>query len=121
MPLAMLAFFIAGLSLIGVPMTAGFVSKWYLIKASFEAGYWGLVLVIVFSSVLAIIYIWKFVEVAYFKSPENEVVTLDSNQKTQYLLFFALFIFVVANIYFGLDSSLNVDMANAIARDLFAK
>jgi len=121
MPLVMLAFFIAGLSLIGVPMTAGFVSKWYLIKASFEAGYWGLVLVIVFSSVLAIIYIWKFVEVAYFKSPENEVVTLDSNQKTPYLLFFALFIFVVANIYFGLDSSLNVDMANAIARDLFAK
>ncbi len=121
MPLLMVAFLVSGLSLIGVPMTAGFVSKWYLIKASFEAGYWGLVLVIVFSSVLAIIYIWKFVEVAYFKSSDNELITLDKDQKTPYLLFFALFVFVVSNIYFGLDSSLNVDMANAIAKDLFSK
>ncbi len=121
MPLLMLSFLISGLSLIGVPMTAGFVSKWYLIKASFEAGYWGLVIVIVFSSVLAIMYIWKFVEVAYFKTSEKEIIVLDKDQKTPYLLFFALSLFVVANIYFGLDSSFNVDMANAIAKDLFTK
>lgn len=119
MPLLMVSFLIAGLSLIGVPMTAGFVSKWFLIKASFEAGYWGLVLVIVFSSVLAIIYVWKFVEVAYFKSTEKDVITLNKDQKTPCFLFFSLFLFVVANIYFGLDSSFSVDIANAIAKDLF--
>jgi multicomponent Na+:H+ antiporter subunit D len=119
MPLLMLSFLIGGLSLIGVPLTAGFVSKWFLIKASFEKGYWGLVVVIVFSSVLAIIYIWKFIEVAYFKEPDKEVIAIDSNQKTPYLLFFSLFVFVIANVYFGLDSSLNVDMANAIAQDFY--
>jgi multicomponent Na+:H+ antiporter subunit D len=107
------------LSIIGVPLTAGFVSKWVLIKASLEAGYWGLVVVIVFSSVLAIIYIWKFIEVAYFKEPDKEFIAIDSNQKIPYLLFFALFVFVLANVYFGLDSSLNVDMANAIARGFY--
>jgi multicomponent Na+:H+ antiporter subunit D len=121
MPMLMLSFLISGLSLIGVPMTAGFISKWYLIKASFEAGYWGLVIVIVFSSMLAIIYIWKFIEVAYFKQPEKEVITLGKDQNTPYLLFFTLLVFVVANIYFGLDSSLNVDMVNNIAKDLFVK
>jgi multicomponent Na+:H+ antiporter subunit D len=125
MPLLMLSFLIGGLSLIGVPLTAGFISKWVLIKASFEAGYWGLVLVIVFSSMLAIVYIWKFVEVAYFKSADKEATTkeiaIDSGQKTPYLLFFALFIFVFANIYFGIDSSVNIDMATAIAQDFFAR
>jgi multicomponent Na+:H+ antiporter subunit D len=119
MPLLMLSFLIGGLSLIGVPLTAGFVSKWFLIKASFENGYWGLVVVIVFSSVLAIIYIWKFIEVAYFKEPDKVVIAIDGNQKTPYLLLFSLFVFVIANVYFGLDSSLNVDMANAIAQDFY--
>jgi multicomponent Na+:H+ antiporter subunit D len=119
MPLLMVSFLIGGLSIIGVPLTAGFVSKWVLIKASLEAGYWGLVVVIVFSSVLAIIYIWKFIEVAYFKEPDKEFIAIDSNQKIPYLLFFALFVFVLANVYFGLDSSLNVDMANAIARGFY--
>lgn len=119
MPLLMLSFLIAGLSIIGIPMTAGFVSKWYLIKASFAAGYWGLVLVIVFSSLLAIIYIWKFIEVAYFKSPEKNGIVLADDRKTPYLLFVALSLFVIANIYFGLDSSLNVDMANVIAEDFY--
>lgn len=119
MPLLMAAFLISGLSLIGVPLTAGFVSKWYLIKASFEASYWGLIVVIVISSIMAIVYIWKFIEVAYFKAPEKETIVLDDNQKTPYLLFFILFVFVVANIYFGLNSSINVDMAGAIAKELF--
>jgi len=119
LPLLTATFLVAGLSIIGIPMTVGFISKWYLIKASFEAGYWGLVVVVVFSSMLAIIYIWKFIEVAYFKSPDKEAMLIDSNQKTPYLLLLALSIFVFANVYFGIDSSLNVDMANAIAQDFY--
>jgi multicomponent Na+:H+ antiporter subunit D len=120
-PLLMIAFLVSGLSIIGVPMTAGFISKWYLIKASFEAGFWGLIIVIVISSMMAVIYIWKFIEVAYFKTPEKEIIVLDNNQSTPYLLFFTLFLFVIANIYFGLDSSFNVDAASAVAKELFIK
>ncbi len=43
MPLTMGAFVIAGLGLIGVPGTAGFVSKWFLIQGAAEAGQWWLV------------------------------------------------------------------------------
>ncbi len=74
---------------------------------------------------LAIVYIWKFVEIAYFKSADKEAIrreiAIDSVQKTPYLLFFALFVFVIANIYFGVDSYLSVDIANAIAHDFFAR
>lgn len=121
MPLTMIAFLISGLSIIGVPATAGFISKWYLIKASLDTGHWGLVVVIVFSSLLAVIYIWKFIEVAYFKEPETDLIKLEVSRKTPYLLYSALIIFTFANVYFGLEPSINIDMANAIANELFSK
>ncbi len=40
MPLTFAAFVLGGLSLIGVPMTVGFVSKWYLVLGALEAGLW---------------------------------------------------------------------------------
>jgi len=118
MPVTMACFLIAGLSMIGVPLTAGFISKWYLIKASLAVGYWGLVLIIVFSSMLAIGYIWKVIEVAYFHQPENETLILDNDKKTPYLLLLSLLLFVAANIYFGIETSINVDMAVQISHEL---
>jgi len=42
MPLTTAAIVIASLSLVGVPGTAGFVSKWYLIVAAIDLGWWWL-------------------------------------------------------------------------------
>lgn len=56
-------------SLIGVPGTAGFISKWYLVLAAMEKGQWWLVGAILASSLLAVAYVWRFVEVAYFREP----------------------------------------------------
>ena len=39
-PLAVYAFGIGGVSLIGLPPSGGFVAKWLLLKASFESGQW---------------------------------------------------------------------------------
>ncbi len=67
MPWTMAAFVLAGLSLIGIPLTAGFVSKWALLQALIAQGLWWLVLVLAVSSLIAVIYIWKVVEAAYFQ------------------------------------------------------
>ena len=66
MPWTMAAFVLAGLSIIGVPGTAGFVSKWYLISAAYDSGPWGpaLIAIIIISSLMAVVYIWKIVETA---------------------------------------------------------
>lgn len=119
-PFTFVLFLISGLSIIGVPLTSGFISKWYLIKASIEAGYWGLVVIIVFSSVLAIIYIGRVIEAAYFK-PEAKNTAPLNNKKMPYLLFLSLFIFSFINIYLGIETSLNVDMAFQIAHELINK
>ncbi len=68
MPWTMSAMVVAGLSLIGVPGTAGFISKWYLIAAALGEGALGvgLITVVVVGSLMAVVYIWRIVETAWF-------------------------------------------------------
>ena len=63
------AMVVAGLSLIGVPGTAGFLSKWLLVEAALAQGMWPIALLIVASSLLAVIYVWKLIETLYLAQP----------------------------------------------------
>ena len=69
MPWTTAAFTLSGLSLIGVPFTAGFVSKYQLATAAAAHGWWWAVFVIVVTSVLAIFYIGRVLLAAYFQDP----------------------------------------------------
>jgi multicomponent Na+:H+ antiporter subunit D len=66
MPWTCFAFLLGGLALIGVPVTAGFISKWYLLIAAFAVGDWAVAAMILFSSLLAVVYVWRVVETMYF-------------------------------------------------------
>jgi len=69
MPITTFAFVIGGCSLIGVPGTAGFVTKWALAGAALRAGQPVFAAVVLLSSLLALAYVWRFVECAYFREP----------------------------------------------------
>ena len=114
MPWTMGAFVIGGLSLIGVPLTAGFVSKWYLIVGALEKGWWPVAALVLATSLLAVIYIWRVVEVAYFKpAPEGRAV-----REAPLALLFPTWALALANLYFGLDTSLNAGVARLAAQGL---
>lgn len=53
---------IAGLGLVGVPLTPGFVSKWLLIQGLLEQGLWVPTAAVILSSLLAAVYVWRLVE-----------------------------------------------------------
>ena len=109
MPLTMAAFVGGGLSLIGVPSTVGFVSKWYLVQAALDDGLWFVAVLILASSLLAIIYIWRVVEVAYFREPAT---TADSGWKeAPASMLIPTWILVLASVYFGIDGSRAMDIA----------
>ncbi|RYD03134.1 hypothetical protein N752_21295 [Desulforamulus aquiferis] len=72
MPFSMAAFTIAALSMIGVPLTVGFVSKWYLAVASIEVGMWWLVPIILISSLLTAAYFWRVIDNIWFKCAPGE-------------------------------------------------
>lgn len=112
MPWTMAAFVIGGLSLMGVPSTAGFISKWYLVKAALENGWWDVIILILLGSLLAVIYIWRVIETAYFNpSHENEE---DAGEAPLSLLI-PMWSLVIANIYFGIDTSIPLNLAQRAA------
>ncbi len=67
MPLTMLAFSIGALGMMGVPPTAGFVTKWYLGLGGLQAGQSWVVLVLVASSLLNAAYFLPLLYRAWFK------------------------------------------------------
>jgi multicomponent Na+:H+ antiporter subunit D len=67
MPWTMAAFALAALSIIGIPMTSGFVSKWYLAQGTVERHSFGLLVVILASSLLSAAYLGPIVYKAYFE------------------------------------------------------
>lgn len=72
MPLTMVAFTVAALSMVGIPPTAGFFSKWYLALGSIDAGNWAFVAVILISSLLNAIYFFRIIEKIWTTSAKSE-------------------------------------------------
>lgn len=66
MPFTMAIFVIGALSMIGVPPTCGFFSKWYLILAAVEAGKWHFMIGLLFSSLINVILFFRIIEIAYY-------------------------------------------------------
>lgn len=115
MPWTMAAFTIAGLSIIGVPLTAGFVSKWYLVTAALEQQNWIVAFLVLIGSLLAVVYIGRVLEAAYFKKPPESREGMEVKE-APVLMLVPMWILVIANIYFGIDTSLSVTAADAASQ-----
>jgi multicomponent Na+:H+ antiporter subunit D len=115
MPMTSLGLVLAGLSLIGIPGTAGFVSKWYLILAALERGYWWLAALIVAASLIAVGYVWRFVEGAYLV-PAGPQAPRAGEAPLSMLV--PAWLLVGACIYFGLETSFNVGYVSAAVQQM---
>ncbi|MEQ9131002.1 MAG: monovalent cation/H+ antiporter subunit D family protein [Salinisphaeraceae bacterium] len=115
MPWTSAAFLAAGLGLIGVPATAGFISKWYLLSALFEAQQGWLAAVVLISSLMAVIYIGRVAELLYLRpAPDN--VPAPTEAPTAMLA--ATWTLVLVNIGLGLHSAPVVDVVRSAAAGL---
>jgi multicomponent Na+:H+ antiporter subunit D len=112
MPLTAFGVVLGGLSLIGVPGTVGFVSKWYLVLAALEQGAWWLAFLIVAGSLLAVAYVWRFVEAAYFHEPDERIAALSEAPLSMLV---PAWLMIAACVYFGLDTALTLGGANEAA------
>jgi multicomponent Na+:H+ antiporter subunit D len=74
MPLTMAVLVIAGLSVIGIPPTCGFFSKWYLVLGAIDANQWIFVAVLLISSLINVILFFRVIENAYLEPREEEGV-----------------------------------------------
>jgi multicomponent Na+:H+ antiporter subunit D len=73
MPWTMAGFVLAAFSIVGVPPTCGFFSKWYLILGAFKAGAWHFAAALIISSLICAVLFFKVFEVCFFESPDTHV------------------------------------------------
>jgi multicomponent Na+:H+ antiporter subunit D len=67
MPITMTAMVVGGLSIIGVPPTCGFFSKWYLITGALDAGQYQFVVALLLSSLINVVLFFRVIEFGYFE------------------------------------------------------
>ena len=114
MPWTMAAFVVGGLSLIGVPLTVGFISKWYLVSASLQSGRWPIAALILASSLLAVIYVWRVIEAAYLEKAIDDAPVAEAPLS----MLIPTWTLIGANVYFGIDAGLTTKAAGEAAQIL---
>jgi len=114
MPITTTAFLICGLSLIGLPLTAGFISKLYLVRALLEAEMVMVMLLVMASSALSVVYLWKIVELLW-KPGKGEGPIREGPIRETPALYLPLWIIAIANIWFGVAPAALVDAARRAA------
>jgi len=67
MPWTMAGFVLAALSIIGVPPTCGFFSKWYLLLGAFEAGAYHFAGALIISSLICAVLFFRIFEICFFE------------------------------------------------------
>lgn len=112
MPWTFAAIVIGGLSLIGVPLTVGFISKWYLVLAALESQLWWVAVLVLLGSLLAVAYVWRVVEAAFFQPPPRSAAQY---QEAPLSLLIPTWILISANIYFGIDADRTASIAQRAA------
>ncbi len=113
MPWTAAAIVICGLSLVGVPGTAGFISKWLLIDAALGKGFLSMMLVfiIIISSLMALAYVSRIIETLYFKPAVVEQAPGEA--PLQILL--VTWLVAAANIIFGLFPAFPLALSSSAA------
>lgn len=71
LPITAFAFALAGVSIIGLPPSGGFIGKWLLLQAALEQGRWDLVLVMLLGGLLAAAYVFKVLGHAFTQAGET--------------------------------------------------
>ncbi len=69
------------LSLAGIPLTAGFLSKFYMLKATITAGSLALAIFAVLMAAISVYYYFRLIQSMYFKTGEGTVIQVSNRFK----------------------------------------
>ncbi len=81
-----------------------------------EQGLWPVVVVVLLGSLLAVMYVWKLVEVAYFHKPIDGDETV---REAPFSILLPTWLLVVANVYFGINTDFTVNVSEIAVFSLF--
>lgn len=120
MPLTCIAFLVAGLGLIGIPLTAGFVSKFALIGAFLERGWWPVAALVLMSSLLAVVYVGRVVEIMLFRRSREATPAPAGRMEAPLSMLIPMYVLLGGSLWLGLAGSSTLAVAGAAAVELLA-
>jgi multicomponent Na+:H+ antiporter subunit D len=82
MPVTAAVFLIAAASVVGIPPTCGFFSKWYLLQGAVQAGEWVFVAALIMAGLVAAVLFFRLLERAFF-GPLDDTVTDTRGKKSR--------------------------------------
>ena len=112
MPWTMAAWALGGLGLIGVPATAGFISKWYLIQAALEEYTVSVAVLVLLSSLLALVYVWRVIETAFFREPSARA---REAREAPLSMLVPTWVVLGATVFFGIYTTYSAGLARQAA------
>lgn len=90
LPITATAFALAGISIVGLPPSGGFVGKWILLEAAIAQGRWDLLVIMIIGGLLAAAYLFKVLGHAFVESTETQQTTAVAARMQWVALFLAL-------------------------------
>ena len=115
MPWTTAVLILGGLSLIGVPLTAGFTSKWALITAILEQERWLTAALMLVSSLLAIIYVGRIIGIVLLAKRPRGAPQVD---EAPIWMVAPTLVLALLNLYFGIASDTSSELAMSAAQAL---
>lgn len=95
MPVTMWCFGISSISLIGIPPSNGFVSKWFLAQGGLTGGRMLFPAILLISAVLTALYLLPVVTAAFFKKEEGEEIIVKEAPKKMLIPIVCITVIVV--------------------------
>ena len=87
LPVTVAAFGLAGVSIMGLPPSGGFIAKWLLLEAALAQGHWGIAGIMMLGGILAAAYVFKVLGYAFIPSPvPHQAVSVPARMQWMALL-----------------------------------
>lgn len=123
LPLTMTAFFIGSLGMIGIPPSGGFISKWYLVVGSVNAGEMALLFVLLVSALLNAAYFLPVSYKAFFEKEKtaNDLSFVAANEIREIpMVAIPLLITALLSLLLGLHPEYFLSLARTVVAGGFA-
>lgn len=120
MPITFICYTVATVSLIGIPPTNGFVSKWFLGIGALDAGNLFYILILLFSAFLTAAYLIPVSVTAFFgKNPAFEDGFEPPSLEPKKMMLMPIIILTVVVVLLGLFPNIIIDFLNGVIVDAF--
>ena len=107
MPGTATAFTLGAASLIGIPLTVGFTSKWYLVSAALDKGWGWAVAAIILSSLLALAYMSRILSAIWLQpTPTHHGEAVTGRTRAPLAMIVPMWILALANIFYFFNPAL---------------